>query len=762
MFTTRHDRVAGLGNSEGSQRALNMLFALRTIQERTGKDLGATFLSGTTISNSLTELYLLFKYLRPKELERQGINTFDAWAAVFAKKSIDYEFSVTNEIIQKERFRYFIKVPELAAMYNEITDFRTAEDIGIDRPKKNEILHNIPPTPDQQDFIQRLVAFAKSGNATVLGRPPLSRREEKAKMLIATNYARKMSLDMRLIDEDKYDDHIDNKATHCAALINQYYQKYDEHKGTQFVFSDLGTYKPGQWNTYSEIKRKLVDDYGIPADQVRFIQEAKTEKSRMAMINAMKEGKIRVLFGSTDMLGTGVNAQHKCVAIHQLDIPWTPKDLEQRNGRGVRKGNEIAKLFADNKVDIINYAVEKSLDSYKFNLLHNKQLFITQLKKGTMGARTIDEGSMDEQGGMNFSEYVAILSGNTDLLDKAKLEKQIASLESERKSFHRGKSSAEAKLENIMQTVTKNGDLITRISTDIQHFQQRVQRDGQGNPLNLIELDGVKGNDPKLIAKKLAEIEDKSRTHGTSQPIGKLYGFDLLVKTEASMKDGFDFIENRFFVRGEGNILYNFNGGRLAKDPNIAAQMFLRTFETVPPLLEKYQKEVEQISKDIPILQEVVKETWKKEDQLKQLKSDLAALDRKIQLSLKPVKQNEDSNSKDESQTENQGHGTNETAGTIQPLSATIQPPASGTSPASPITSPASDGKPYVHQPPDFLSAPPEKKPPHLNQPPVSFSIKDVMNSLGSKLVIGGIPKPGNKDDPNTAHIPKSPKGFKI
>lgn len=754
MFTTRHDRVAGLGNSEGSQRALNMLFALRTIQERTGKDLGATFLSGTTISNSLTELYLLFKYLRPKELERQGINTFDAWAAVFAKKSIDYEFSVTNEIIQKERFRYFIKVPELAAMYNEITDFRTAEDIGIDRPKKNEILHNIPPTPDQQDFIRRLVAFAKSGNATVLGRPPLSRREEKAKMLIATNYARKMSLDMRLIDEDKYGDHIDNKATHCAALINQYYQKYDEHKGTQFVFSDLGTYKPGQWNSYSEIKRKLVDDYGIPADQVRFIQEAKTEKSRKAMIAAMKEGKIRVLFGSTDMLGTGVNAQRKCVAIHQLDIPWTPKDLEQRNGRGVRKGNEIAKLFADNKVDIINYAVEKSLDSYKFNLLHNKQLFITQLKKGTMGARTIDEGSMDEQGGMNFSEYVAILSGNTDLLDKAKLEKQIASLESERKAFSRGKSSAEAKLENIMQTVTKNGDLIARITTDLNHFQQRVQCDGQGTPLNLIELDGVKGNDPKLIAKKLAEIEDKSRTHGTSQPIGKLYGFDLLVKTEASMKDGFDFIENRFFVRGEGNILYNFNGGRLAKDPNIAAQMFLRTFETVPPLLEKYQKEVEQISKDIPILQEVVKETWKKEDQLQQLKSDLAALDRKIQLSLKPVKQNEDSNSKDESQTEHQSHGTNETAGTIQP-------PASGTSPASPTTSPASDGKPYVHQPPDFLSAPPEKKPPHLNQPPVSFSIKDAMNSLGSKLVIGGIPKPDNKDDPDTAHTNK-PKGFKL
>ena len=135
-FNTRHDRVAGLGNSEGSQKALNMLFAIRTIQERTGKDLGATFLSGTTISNSLTELYLLFKYLRPKELERQDIRCFDAWAAIFAKKTTDFEFNVTNNVVQKERFRYFIKVPELAAFYNEITDYRTAEDVGVDRPQQ--------------------------------------------------------------------------------------------------------------------------------------------------------------------------------------------------------------------------------------------------------------------------------------------------------------------------------------------------------------------------------------------------------------------------------------------------------------------------------------------------------------------------------------------------------------------------------------------------------------------------------------------------
>ena len=326
MFNTRHDRVAGLGNQDGSQKALNMLYAIRTIQERTGKDLGATFLSGTTISNSLTELYLLFKYLRPKELERQSINSFDAWAAIFAKKSTDFEFSVTNNIVQKERFRYFIKVPELAAFYSEITDYRTAEDVGVDRPDKNEILHNIPPTPQQEEFIEKLMQFAQSGDATILGRAPLSETEDKAKMLIATDYARKMALDMRLIDPS-YDDHVDNKASHCARMIAEYYRKYDAQKGTQFVFSDLGTFQPGQWNVYSEIKRKLIEDYGIPSSEIRFIQECKNEKSRKAVIDAMNEGKVRVIFGSTSMLGTGVNAQKRAVAVHHLDTPWVRHEV---------------------------------------------------------------------------------------------------------------------------------------------------------------------------------------------------------------------------------------------------------------------------------------------------------------------------------------------------------------------------------------------------------------------------------------------------
>lgn len=642
MFNTRHDRVAGLGNMQGSQKALNLLFAIRTIQERSGKDLGATFLSGTTISNSLTELYLLFKYLRPQALEKQGINCFDAWAAIYARKTTDYEFSVANNIVQKERFRYFIKVPELAQFYTEITDYRTAKDIGIDRPQKNEILHNIPPTPQQEIFIQKLMEFAKTGDATLLGRSKLSASEEKAKMLIATDYARKMSLDMRMISQ-KYDDHPDSKASHCAVKLAEYYSRFNAQKGTQFVFSDLGTYKPIEWNVYSEIKRKLVEDHGIPAHEIRFIQEAKTDKMRKEFISAMNEGKIRILFGSTDMLGTGVNAQKRAVAVHHLDTPWRPSDLAQRDGRAIRKGNEIAKFFADNKVDVIIYAVEKSLDSYKFNLLHNKQLFIDQLKNNSLGKRTIDEGGMDEKSGMNFSEYVAILSGNTDLLEKAKLEKKITSLESEKQAFTRSKSMSRYKLESSTATLESAKSLLERISIDWQNIEKRIQKNKDGTVTNPVKLIGLSGDaDTKQIGQKLNLLADKSRTEGQYEEIGTLYGFTLLVKTEVSQKEGISIRDNRFFIQGEGNIKYTYNNGQMATDPKLAAMNFLNALEKIPALIEQEKKKINAIEKDIPVLHEVVNSIWTKENILAELKNELATLERSIQLSITQEQQVED------------------------------------------------------------------------------------------------------------------------
>ena len=640
IFNTRHTRVAGLGNADGSPRALNLLYAIRTIQERTGKDLGATFLSGTTISNSLTELYLLFKYLRPKELERQDIRCIDAWLAIFAKKTTDFEFNVTNRIVQKERFRYFIKVPELAAFYNEVTDYRTAEDVGVDRPHKNEILHNIPPTPQQEDFIAKLMEFAESGNATILGREPLSQTEEKAKMLIATDYARKMALDMRLISP-AYEDDPNNKASHSAKMIAGYYRKYDTHKGTQFVFSDLSTYKPGEWNIYSEIKRKLVEDYGIPAHEIRFIQECKTERSRKAVIEAMNNGDVRVLFGSTSMLGTGVNAQRRAVAVHELECPWRPSDLEQREGRAIRAGNEIAKLYADNKVDVIIYAVEKSLDSYKFNLLHCKATFISQLKRGALGARTIDEGAMDEQNGMNFSEYMAILSGNTDLLDKAKLEKRIASLESERKSFSKGRGDSEFRLRTITHDIANNEAVIAGMKADYARYEAVVRRDKDGNPVNNLTIDTCKLTDEKNMGIHLQNLAIRTNTHRQYQRIGEVYGFPVSIISEPTVVDGKESVQNRFVV--EGNYKYKFNNGFIAmSDTHAACMNFVNALEKIPGIIAQYEERTAKLKADVPQLEAIIAKPWGKEDELKALKSELAALDRKITAALAPKHEEDD------------------------------------------------------------------------------------------------------------------------
>lgn len=642
MFTTRHQRVSGLGNPAGSQKALNLLYAIRTIQKRTGNDLGATFLSGTTISNSLTELYLLFKYLRPGAMAQQGIHSFDAWAAVYAKKTADYEFTVTNAVVQKERFRYFVKVPELAAFYNEITDYRTGEDVGLDRPNMTVTLHNIKPTADQQDFNARLVEFAKMGDGELIFREPLTDREMKGKMLIATDASRKASLDMRLISRELFGDDPDNKASHCARLVSEYYQRFNEQKGTQFIFSDLSTYKPGEWNVFQEIKDKLVNDYGIPESEIRFIQEAKNEKQRKAIIQDMNDGKIRVLFGSTSMLGTGVNAQKRAVAVHHIDIPWRPSDLEQRNGRARRTGNDIAKLYADNNVDVIIYAVERTLDSYKFNLLQNKQLFITQLKTNSLGSRVIDEGAMDEENGMNFAEYVAILSGNDDLLQKARLEKKILALESERKTYMQARRDTEWRLEVAREKVEKNTVIIQNMSEDYEKFSAVVKHGEDGTALPGLTMKDVPEftQDGAYNIEGMGEaLQDAARTVGNKdRQMGTVYGFPLFVDSIYMYDDKLRkevYVGNKYYVKG--HYLYEHNNGKLAmsKENRLGAVRYgVQALAKIPSYIEQHQERNKKLTADISEYERIAGKPWGKEDDLKALKKELEALEKKIQESL--------------------------------------------------------------------------------------------------------------------------------
>ena len=318
-----------------------------------------------------------------------------------------------------------------------------------------------------------------------------------------------------------------------------------------------------------------------------------------------------------------------------LDLPDRPSDLAQRDGRGVRAGNEIAKLYADNKVDVIIYAVEKSLDSYKFNLLHCKQTFISQLKSGALGARTIDEGAMDEKSGMNFSEYMAILSGNTDLLDKAKLEKKIASLEGERKSFNRGKRDSETKLQSKTAELSNNKASLKGMTEDYDKFMDQAKKDKDGNILNLITLDGVESTNLEVIGKHLQMLAEKETTGGQYKRIGEIYGFPVKIVSETSFENGLPFVDNRFFV--EGNYKYQYNYGHIAKsDPIAAVNNFLNALQKIPSYIEQYDSRCKALEKEIPQLEEIAGKTWKKEDELKGLKAELAALDRKIQLELAP------------------------------------------------------------------------------------------------------------------------------
>ena len=284
---------------------------------------------------------------------------------------------------------------------------------------------------------------------------------------------------------------------------------------------------------------------------------------------------------------------------------------------------------------VIIYAVEKSLDSYKFNLLHCKQTFISQLKSGAMGARTIDEGAMDEKSGMNFSEYMAILSGNTDLLDKARLEKKVAALESERKTFHKAKSGSAWKLESHTKTLEENNGHIAKLTADYEKFTSRAQTDEDGYYRNPVRLDGQDATDAKSVGTRLQEIAKNATTGDEYTRIGELYGFPILVKTELSIREGMEVRQNRFFI--EGAYKYTYNNGLIAmSDHKAAATNCLNALDRIPKLMEQYRAQNEAIEKDLPTLREIVGGTWKKEDELKQFKSELSAIERKIQLELTP------------------------------------------------------------------------------------------------------------------------------
>ena len=641
-FTTRHNRVAGLGNMAGSQKALNMLFAVRTLQEKFKADLCVTFLSGTPISNSLTEMYLIFKYLRPNEMERQQISNFDAWAAVYARKTVDFEFSVTNEIRAKERYRYFIKVPELALFYNAITDYKTGKHINLDKPEIEEVLVNISPSAVQQDFTRRLMQFARTGDATLIGRKVLTAEEDMGRMLIATNFAKKMAVDMRLISAEKFGDYHNNKVNVCARNVAAIYDESRANRGTQIIFSDIGTPREG-FNIYDALQEKLINDFNIPAAELTFIHSW-TDRQKPELFRRMNSGEIRVLIGSTEKAGTGLNVQQRVVAMHHLDIPWKPSELEQRDGRGARQGNWLAKTFFGNKVRNFIYATEMSLDNYKFGLLKNKQRFIGQMKNSELSIRIIDEGAMDEQSGMNFSEYIAILSGDTTLLEKTKLERKVAELESNKTAHYKDVARSRYLLEDLEKKLSSNNSTLELLIIDEAQYKQQLKIDGDGTKLNPLKIYDFQSAEAADIGNMLIHTFKNyipASTEITERLIGELYGYKLFVDRQVSWvetdeKRGYEFVSRMYAESQATRIKYMQNNGAINIDnPKLAARYFLNAIDRVTALVDKYRKQAAGLLEEIPIVRGLTEKLFDREAELSEMKVTLTTMEEEIAYKIK-------------------------------------------------------------------------------------------------------------------------------
>ena len=615
-FTTRHQQVAGLGDPTGSQRALNLELAIRTMQEKKAGDRGATFLSGTTISNSLVELYLLFKYLRPHKLNELHINSFDAWAKMYARKSATYEFTVTNELKMKERYREFIKVPELARFYAEITHVITDSNLKIEKPGVENIVVNIDPTESQQTYTQKLINFTKTKNPAYVDLA-FSENEKNAFMLIATNLARKMSIDMRLIDPLKYAFEPDGKMARMCETVASEYRDSESYKGTQLIFSDIGTPDGSGFNLYAEIKSVLVEQHGLPPEDIQFIHDHDSKTKKEKLFKDVNNGNVRVLIGSTKKLGTGVNVQERVIAMHHLDIPWRPSDFEQRIGRGGRQGNRMAKEFRENTVKNYVYAVNHTLDAYQFNILSNKQKFISQIKNSSIDQRKIDEGALDQEGGMNFGEYVALLSGNTDLLEKVKLEKKLYDLERSYQVFLKRKSEASFYIDMNTRDMKQKEYALVKLESDWKPIQSI---DIEKAPVVIV---GKAITDKKEAGEQLHEAiaQLKQKGVGRETEIASLLDFKLIYNP----------IQSKVYVSGPSGMIYNYADGKLNENPSLAGRYMTDSIKRIPKVIDNTKESIQTFQKKIDTYKHELTLDFKEKSLIQDLKHHIDQLTTRLE-----------------------------------------------------------------------------------------------------------------------------------
>ena len=416
-FTTKMQRIAGLPNTE-SNRALDMYMKTRYISERGG---GIVFATGTPISNTMAEMYTLMRYLAPDVLESAGVAHFDAWAANFGEAVTALELAPDGSGYRMHtRFAKFVNLPELLSLFRTFADIQTADMLKLPRPELingKPFVARSPTSPQLKEFVAGLVERAqriKSGRVD----PRVDN------MLNITTDGRKAALDMRLIDTTIEPDET-TKLRKAVERIYKIWQATQKQRLTQVVFCDISTPHPGRFNAYDEMRDRLTA-LGVPPGEIRYIHQADTDAKKKLLFDAVNAGQVRILLGSTEKMGAGTNVQERLIALHHLDAPWRPRDIEQREGRILRQGN------CNEKVYVFRYVTEGSFDAYMWQTLETKARFIQQVMSGRV---TVREAEDLEGGALSYAEIKAIASGNPAVLEKIRIDTEVRRLDTLRAAY---------------------------------------------------------------------------------------------------------------------------------------------------------------------------------------------------------------------------------------------------------------------------------------------------------------------------------------
>lgn len=588
-YVTSYQNVAGLGEASGSNKAVALLTGIRHLQKMHQGDKGTVFLSGTTITNSLVEIYNLLNYLRPRKLEQLGMPTFDAWASTFAVHSSELEAGVSNEFKMKDRFRYFDNVPELSQLYAEIADVRNDYNLQLPKPKVDGKTVIVPQSDAVAEINREVVNMLQTKDGSYFGIHPKDQKKFPWG-LVASGISAKAAVSPRLVFPEM-DDSV-GKISYCCDNIKKSYDEMKEQKGVQLVFCELGVPTKGkEYDAYHDIINRLTKDYGIPREEIAYIQQVKNDTEKEALFQKVRDGKVRILIGGTRNMGTGVNVQTRITDLHMLTVPWQPADLEQCIGRGSRQGNVVAHDFLNNKVRVHYYATEGSLDLYKYQLLDAKGKMFTQFKMGTIsGERSFDEGDADENGNIDPAQMVALLSGNPIIFEKSKQDKLVKKLKSLYNGFLRDQQRKRQNYETVTKKVENLKRLISLSDSDVHDLQREgFKPDDKGTYPSKVKVTvegsyyGQNFDKPKDAGQYILEqLKNNKKV--------VLAGFGQ--RADVVFVTGDDLLSSHYEVQIGGNNAWSIRySKRMPQDPTQAGLVFRSLLEQIIHNNEVYHRE---------------------------------------------------------------------------------------------------------------------------------------------------------------------------